>query len=63
MKTSGQCLCGAIKYEVSGTPAHLCLCHCTQCRQGVGATPVAWATHHGTRSGCRSAGIAQNTKE
>jgi hypothetical protein len=44
MKTSGQCLCGAIKYEVSGPPAHLCLCHCTQCRQGVGATPVAWAT-------------------
>ena len=44
MKESGHCLCGAVRFEVDGAPAYLCQCHCTMCRLGVGATPVAWAT-------------------
>jgi hypothetical protein len=40
----GQCYCGAIVFEVTGTPSVVCLCHCSQCRRSVGATPVAWAT-------------------
>jgi hypothetical protein len=42
---AGGCLCGAVRYEVRGTPLVLCLCHCTLCRRAVGATPVAWATY------------------
>ena len=44
MTITGHCLCGAIRFEVEGAPAHLCQCHCSKCRLGVGATPVAWAT-------------------
>jgi hypothetical protein len=40
----GQCYCGAIVFEVTGAPSVVCLCHCSQCRRSVGATPVAWAT-------------------
>jgi hypothetical protein len=43
--TTGSCLCGAIQFEIRGPqrgkPGY---CHCVQCRRGVGATPVAWAT-------------------
>jgi hypothetical protein len=40
---SGQCHCGAIRYQVSGTPMHVALCHCTDCRRSSGAPMVAWA--------------------
>jgi hypothetical protein len=40
----GRCACGAIAFEATGTPSVVCLCHCSQCRRSVGATPVAWAT-------------------
>ncbi|HKE18968.1 MAG TPA: GFA family protein [Kofleriaceae bacterium] len=43
-KTSGHCLCGAVRFEVSGPGTSLSLCHCAMCRLSVGATPVAWAT-------------------
>ena len=46
---TGGCLCGAVRYEVRGTPRVLCLCHCTMCRRSVGATPVAWATYPTTQ--------------
>ncbi len=42
---AGGCLCGDVRYEVSGEPTVCCLCHCTLCRRSVGATPVAWATY------------------
>jgi hypothetical protein len=45
MKTSGQCLCGAIRFELSGPPSILCYCHCELCRRSVGAAPVAWASY------------------
>lgn len=39
----GGCHCGAIRYEVSGTPVYHALCHCTDCRKSSGAPAVAWA--------------------
>ncbi len=43
MSEAGGCHCGAVRYEVSGTPQHVALCHCTDCRKSAGAPMVAWA--------------------
>jgi hypothetical protein len=40
---SGGCQCGAVRYEVSGDPAHVALCHCADCRKSAGAPMVSWA--------------------
>lgn len=32
----GSCLCGAVRYEVSGDPARFYHCHCTRCRKATG---------------------------
>jgi hypothetical protein len=40
----GGCLCGALRYRVSGPAHHLCYCHCVSCRRAAGATMVAWGT-------------------
>lgn len=33
---SGSCLCGAVKYEVSGDPVRFSHCHCSRCRKATG---------------------------
>ena len=38
----GGCLCGAIRYRVTGEPRSCSICHCRSCRLSSGATPVAW---------------------
>ncbi|EME40126.1 hypothetical protein DOTSEDRAFT_137721 [Dothistroma septosporum NZE10] len=41
---SGQCLCGAIKYELSGpsaTPYYNTICHCLNCRRATGSAFLA----------------------
>jgi len=43
MKLTGGCHCGAVRYEVNGDPAHVALCHCSDCRKAAGAPMVAWA--------------------
>jgi len=43
MNYTGQCHCGAIRYQVSGDPKHVALCHCGDCRRSAGAPMVAWA--------------------
>jgi hypothetical protein len=43
MGLTGGCHCGAVRYEVSGEPHHVALCHCTDCRKSAGAPVVAWA--------------------
>ena len=43
MTRSGQCLCGAIRYQLSGEPKSVALCHCADCRRSAGAPMVAWA--------------------
>ncbi|MFO1239790.1 MAG: GFA family protein [Sphingomonadaceae bacterium] len=32
----GQCLCGAVRYLLSGSTEDVALCHCTQCRKSNG---------------------------
>jgi len=37
-KFSGGCLCGAIRYEVSGDIVRMVNCHCDDCRRNTGAS-------------------------
>ena len=37
----GTCLCGALRYEVSGTPTAFDLCHCSRCREASGSAFLA----------------------
>jgi len=37
-------LCGAVRYEVTGTPTNITHCHCADCRRGSGAPFVTWAS-------------------
>lgn len=39
---TGGCRCGAVRYEVSGEPAHHAVCHCRDCRASSGAPAMAW---------------------
>ena len=39
----GGCLCGSVRYRVSGDPVASTLCHCRSCRRASGGTNVAWA--------------------
>lgn len=34
---TGSCLCGAIKYRVTGKAARFTLCHCSRCRKATGS--------------------------
>ncbi len=34
----GGCLCGALRYEISGKPLYMHHCHCQQCRRASGAS-------------------------
>lgn len=42
MSETGGCRCGAVTFEVEGTPAHSALCWCTACRASAGAPVVGW---------------------
>jgi hypothetical protein len=33
---TGSCLCGAVKYEVTGEPTRFLHCHCSRCRKATG---------------------------
>ena len=37
----GTCLCGAVRYEVMGTPTTFDLCHCSRCREASGSAFLA----------------------
>jgi hypothetical protein len=41
---TGGCLCGGLRYQVSGSADNLCYCHCQSCRRATGAPMVAWGT-------------------
>ena len=43
MTLVGGCQCGAVRYQVNGTPQHVALCHCSDCRKSAGAPMVIWA--------------------
>lgn len=36
-KHQGACLCGAVRFEISGAFEHFFLCHCSRCRKGSGS--------------------------
>jgi hypothetical protein len=36
VETSGQCLCGAVRLAVKGTPARMAQCHCKDCQRATG---------------------------
>jgi hypothetical protein len=40
----GGCICGVIRYRVSGKPVNSMVCHCQTCRRAAGAPVVAWVT-------------------
>ena len=40
----GGCLCGAIRYRVTGRPTNTMICHCGTCRRAAGSPVVAWLT-------------------
>jgi hypothetical protein len=43
LKTAeGGCLCGAIRYRITGKPIKTSLCHCRSCRLAAGGPTVAW---------------------
>ncbi|MFC3023704.1 GFA family protein [Vibrio zhugei] len=37
----GSCLCGAVKYQISGDFQSFFLCHCTRCQKGTGSAHAA----------------------
>lgn len=43
-KIEGGCLCGSVRYRVTGSSSDPTLCHCRTCRRAAGAPVVAWAT-------------------
>jgi hypothetical protein len=40
----GGCLCGAVRYRVTGLPLYSAICHCRSCRRAAAAPAVAWQT-------------------
>jgi len=39
--TTGACLCGAVKFQISGTFESFFLCHCARCRKDTGSAYAA----------------------
>jgi hypothetical protein len=35
MTYSGQCMCGAVRYDLAGEPNRVAACHCGNCRRAV----------------------------
>ena len=35
---TGHCLCGAVRYEISGKPLAMMYCHCEECRRATGSS-------------------------
>ena len=40
---SGRCLCGALRYAVSGEPLRVGICHCADCRKLSGSAYLGFA--------------------
>lgn len=43
MNHSGQCRCGAVQYQLAGSPKSVALCNCRDCQRSAGAPVVSWA--------------------
>jgi hypothetical protein len=44
LRLEGGCLCGAVRYRISGAPRSADYCHCRMCRRAAGAPVVARLT-------------------
>jgi hypothetical protein len=44
LSLKGGCLCGAVRYRISGAPRSADYCHCRMCRRAAGAPVVARLT-------------------
>ena len=63
---TGGCLCGAIRYSLTGDPIEGDICYCTQCRRQTGSPMAAFVTYPasrfellaGTPSAFRASGFA-----
>jgi len=42
--SDGGCLCGEVRYIVTGKAESSLICHCVSCRRSTGAQSVAWLT-------------------
>ena len=40
----GGCLCGRVRFHISGPPLVVTHCHCATCRKAAGAAFVTWVT-------------------
>ena len=40
----GGCLCGALRYRITGAPMSVTHCHCSMCRRAAGSPVVTWLT-------------------
>jgi hypothetical protein len=41
MEMKGRCLCGAVRFNLRGTPTAFDLCHCSRCREASGSAFLA----------------------
>lgn len=46
MVSYGGCLCGFVRYQITGEPLSSSLCFCRSCRRASGAPAVAWFVVH-----------------
>ncbi len=49
LMVEGGCVCGAIRYRVSGEPTNSMICHCQTCRRVAASPVVAWVTFPAAR--------------
>lgn len=42
---TGGCLCGNVRYRLTGSPNNVTYCHCETCRRAAGAPVVVWAEY------------------
>ena len=45
----GGCLCGAVRYRVTGRPIWTAFCHCNSCRHATGSVVAAYAGYAADR--------------
>src|SRR5215470_2435013 len=47
----GHCLCGYVRYDITGPPLRVHYCHCEMCRRATGApfAVLAWVTRKSLR--------------
>lgn len=43
MTYTGRCMCGSIRFELTGSPKWVAVCHCRDCQRSSGAPMVVWA--------------------